>query len=138
MTTASTTATEAPPPPGLLRRGGIALGVALLVNLLVTFAARSAGLAPDLMALNYGPVTVVTTVGVAGATAVYALLGRVVADPDRTFTLVAVVVLAVSLIPNVVAVPTQPGGTVAGSAALGVMHVTTALACVGALTGRLS
>jgi hypothetical protein len=119
----------------LLRRGIAALALSLVINWLVTFGAISAAVAPELSALQYGSVTFLTTVGVVGATLVYGLLARVSSNPDRLFTIIAVVVLVLSLIPDAVVIPNQPGGSLAAGAVLGAMHVTTAVVCVVVLTG---
>jgi hypothetical protein len=119
----------------LLRRGVAALALSLVINWLVTFGAISAAVAPELSAMQYGPVTFLTTVGVVGATLVYGLLVRFSSNPERLFTIVAAVVLVLSLIPDAVVIPNQPGGSLAAGAVLGAMHVTTAVVCVVVLTG---
>lgn len=118
----------------LVRRGMVALALSLVVNWLVTFVAISIAVAPALTALEYGPVTFLTTVGVIGATIVYGILDRFVENPDRVFTIVALVVLVLSLIPDFLVIPNQPGGTLVAGGVLGLMHVTTAAITVGVLT----
>jgi|GEM_PF-567686 len=120
----------------IAKRGGAAVLVAGVVNVVITFAAITAGVAPALDPLSYGPVLLFTTVGVAGATVVYALLDRFVANPDRTFTLLAAVVLVLSWVPDALFVPAMPGGTVTGAITLAAMHLTTAAVAVAALTSR--
>ncbi|MDR9381052.1 MAG: DUF6069 family protein [Natronomonas sp.] len=119
----------------LLRRGVAALALSLVISWLITFGAISAAVAPELNALQYGSVTFLTTVGVVGATLVYGVLARVSSNPDRLFTIVAAVVLVLSLIPDVTVIPNQPGGNLAAGGILGAMHVTTAVVCVVVLTG---
>jgi hypothetical protein len=121
----------------LARRALVALVGAVVVNLLVTVLAGVAGVAPGLDPLNVGPVALFTAIGVVGATVVYAALTRFVDDPNRTFTIVAAVVLVLSFVPDVVVAPTLPGATTAGVVVLAVLHVTTAVVCVLALTGRV-
>ncbi|MFO7925582.1 MAG: DUF6069 family protein [Halobacteriota archaeon] len=118
----------------LVRRGVVALALSLVVNWLVTFGAISAAVAPELNALQYGPVTFFTTAGVVGATITYGLLAWGSSNPDRLFAIVAAVVLVVSLIPDFTVIPNQPGGSLVGGGILGVMHVTTAVICVVVLT----
>lgn len=120
----------------LAKRGLVAVLVADVVNVVITFAAITAGVAPTLDPLSYGPVLLFTTVGVLGATVVYGLLDRFVAAPDRTFTLLAAVVLALSWVPDALFVPAMPGGTAAGAITLAAMHLTTAAVAVAALTSR--
>ncbi len=120
----------------LARRGLVAVVVADAVNAAVVFAADAAGVAPNLDPLSYGPVLLFTTLGVVGATIAYGLLDRFVANPDRTFTLVAAVVLVLSWIPDALFVPAMPGGTAAGAAVLAFMHLTAAVVAVAALTDR--
>lgn len=117
-----------------LRSGVVALALSLVVNWALAFAAISAGVAPALTALNYGPVTFLTTLGVVGATAVYAVLTRVATDPDRAFVAVAAAVLVVSVIPDFTFIPNQPGGSLLAGGVLAVLHVATAVICVVALT----
>lgn len=113
----------------------MALALSLVINWLVTFVAISAAVAPELNALQYGPVTFLTTVGVVGATLVYGLFVRISSNPERLFTIVAAVVLVASLIPDVVVIPNQPGSSLAAGGILGAMHVATAVVCVIVLTG---
>lgn len=118
----------------LTRRGAVALFVALAVNMALVLLANVAGIAPRLDPLNYGPVVLFTTLGIVGATLTYAALTRFVANPDRTFTVVAGIVLVLSIIPDVVFVPTLPGATTAGAALLAFMHVTAGAAAIVYLT----
>jgi hypothetical protein len=129
--------TPSVPAPGLvLRRGAVALALAVAANVVLVAAADAAGVAPGLAALDYGPVAVLTAVGVVGATATYAALTRLVARPDRAFVAVAGVVLLLSFVPTAVAIPASPGATTLGTVVLGVAHVPPAVAAVVGLTGR--
>ncbi len=118
----------------LTRLGVVALAVSLGINLLIVFVANAGGIAPQLEALNYGPVTFFTTLGVIGATVTYGVLARFSASPDRLFLIVAAIVLVLSLVPDFTVIPNQPGGSLFAGAILGLMHVTTAVVCVGVLT----
>ncbi|RZV11953.1 hypothetical protein BDK88_0842 [Natrinema hispanicum] len=120
----------------LARAGVVALAVSLGINLLIVFVANAGGIAPALEALNYGPVTFFTTLGVVGATITYGILARFSASPDRLFLIVAAIVLVLSLVPDFTVIPNQPGGSLFTGAILGLMHVTTAVICVGVLTDR--
>lgn len=120
----------------LAKRGLVAVLVADVVNAAITFAAITAGIAPNLDPLSYGPVLFFTTIGMVGATLIYGTLDRFVADPDRVFVAVAAVVLVLSWIPDATAVPSMPGGTTAGAAVLALMHLTAAVVAVVVLTDR--
>lgn len=123
----------------LARRGVTAIVIALLGNALVLAVARELlDLAPDLQALAWGPVILFTTLGVVGAAVVYAILTRYVSDPNRTFTTVAAVALAVSLLPDLGLLANDPAATIPSVAALMIMHGVAAAASVAALTGRVS
>lgn len=122
----------------LARRGGIALVLANAVNVAIVLAAESAMIAPHLEPLSTGPVVVFTSLGVVGATVVYGLLARFRTDPDRLFTIVAAVVLVLSLIPDATYAPTLPGATTLGVVLLAIMHVTAALVAVVVLTDLVS
>jgi len=107
-----------------------------VVNVALVFLADLGAVAPGLEPLSYGPVVLFTSLGVVGAAVVYAALTRFVGNPNRAFTVVAVVVALVSLVPDALFVPTLPGATTLGAVALAVMHLTTAAACIVFLTGR--
>lgn len=114
--------------------GAGALVLSLVINWLIVFGANTVGIAPELDALTYGPVTLFTTLGVVGATITYGALTRIATNPDRLFVVVAAIILVLSLIPDFTVIPDQPGGSLVAGAILGVMHVTTAVICVGVLT----
>ncbi|WP_222919841.1 DUF6069 family protein [Natrinema sp. SYSU A 869] len=116
--------------------GAVALVLSLAINWLIVFGANTGGIAPSLMALNYGPVSLFTTLGVVGAAVTYGILTRVTDNPDRLFAAVAAVVLLVSLVPDFTVIPSEPGGSLVSGTILGAMHVITAVICVGVLTDR--
>jgi hypothetical protein len=119
------------------RRGGAALAVAVVVNLVLTFLAETAAIAPELAHLSYGRIALFTAAGVVGATLVYGALTRTVEDPDRTFTIIAVVVAVLSVVPTALVIPTQPGATTLGTATLAFMHAPPAAASILFLTDAL-
>ncbi|WP_436927900.1 DUF6069 family protein [Halosimplex amylolyticum] len=123
--------------PGELgKRGLVAVAVATAVNAGLTLATDLAGVAPGFDPLSVGPVVVFTAVGVTGAAITYALLDRLLADPDRAFVVVAAVVLVVSWVPDTTYAPTLPGATTAGVALLALLHLTAAVVAVAVLTDR--
>lgn len=118
----------------LTRRGAIAVVAAVVVNVGLVSLSEVFMIAPHLEPLSNGPVALFTALGVVGATLVYGLLARFSATPDRLFTIIAVVVSLLSLIPDVTYLPTLPGATTLGVAFLAVMHLTAAAICVVVLT----
>jgi hypothetical protein len=68
------------------------------------------------------------------AVILYALLLRFTRNPARIFTIIAAVVLVVSLIPDFTYIPTVPGVTVGQTAILVLMHIVAAVVIVGMLT----
>ncbi|MFC4408483.1 DUF6069 family protein [Haloarchaeobius iranensis] len=115
---------------GLPARAVVAIVTALLGNLAIVNLAISADLAPDLMALSYPPVVLLTVVGVLGATVVYRLLESRVDAPTRTFTRLAWAVLVLSFLPDIGILLADDTATAAGVGALAFMHLTTAVACI--------
>lgn len=122
---------------GVARRGGLALVLALVGNVVFVTLANLAGVAPAFEA--YSPLVVArgTAIGAVGAAVVYAVLARFSDAPDRLFTGVAVVVYLLGLVPVVVRAPGMAGATTLGVAFLPVMHAIVAVPCVLFLTGRV-
>jgi hypothetical protein len=127
----------------LLRAAGIAALLSLVVNHVIRIAAMLL-LSPDpgfLPLTSWGPVTIFTLIGVAGATIFYAVLRRFAADPGRVFTIVASVLLVLSFIPNILtgldpASAPVPGVTWPGVIALMLMHIPPAYFSVRFLAGK--
>lgn len=119
----------------LLARGVLALVLSLIVNGLVVWTVAATGAVRQFDPLDYGPVFLLTTLGVVGATVVYALVRRWSGRPERTFGVVVVAALLVSFLPDVLFLPGDPGATTAGIAVLMAMHVTVAAVCYAVLTG---
>lgn len=135
-------------PGGQLRgigiRAALAIGCALLANVILGWLATLIFDIPEAFPPLAGPAPAIffTLVGMVGAVAVYALLRRVSAAPDRTFRRVALVVLLLSFIPDLMlltegAAEAVPGVTLAGVVTLMVMHVVAAVSAVHFLTGGL-
>ena len=122
-------------------RTAIAAVAAVVANVVV----RALGIAlfdiPDEFEhLALRAVIVSTLVGVVAAGLVYAVIARFAARPDRTFTVVAVVALPLSLLaPLMVGLENPPEypGTDAGSVGtMMAMHVVAATIAIAALTRR--
>ncbi len=114
-------------------RGGLAVVLSVLANVALIVGIESLDLAPGFRALTVPPVVSLTVLGAVGATVVYGLLGRYVADVDRTFLRVAGAVLVLSFVPDVALLAGDPAATVAGVVVLMIMHVTVAAASVWTL-----
>jgi len=112
--------------PGLSVRAGVAAVASVLANVALVLAADAFGIAPDLRALTVPPVVFLSVLGVVGAAAVYALLRRQSSEPARTFRRVAVVVLALSLLPDLGLLVVDPAATPLGVGVLMTMHVVVA------------
>lgn len=112
----------------------------LIVNLVLLFVLRPLVIDPSmpLNALSIGPVASFTIMGVVGATIVYALLRRLMVDPNPVFLWIALVVLLFSFIPDVTVIGKTEGmfagGSVATASVLALMHVATGAIVVLALT----
>ena len=119
-----------------LWRAGLYAGVgALVANFIVLYFTRP--LAPDFVALSPIPVIIWTVLGTIGATLVYALVRRLSRTPERTFLIVAIVVLLISFIPDWWVWNTKPPTfkvvTLGGIYALMAMHVVAAVIITGVL-----
>lgn len=122
----------------LAKRGALAVGLSVLANWLLLGAILAGNVVEPFDALSFPPVTLLTAVGAVGATLVYGVLTRVVADPDWIFLLIAAVVLVLSFVPDVALLEVEPGATVPGVVVLMLMHVVVAVICVASLTDRYS
>ncbi len=121
----------------LAKRGGIAVVLSVVANLVVLQAVLAPELVQGFEPLNVGPVALFSVLGAVGATVSYGVVDRFSEAPDRTFVVVAVVVLLLSFVPDVLMLQSDPAATAPAVAVLMVMHVVVAAACVASLTGRL-
>lgn len=117
----------------LLVRGGMAVVVAVVLNVIIVFVSGSLNIAPGFQPLSVPPVVFLTAAGAVGATVVYGLLGRFVDDVNRAFVRIAGVVLLLSFVPDIGLLVADPAATVPGVVVLMVMHVIVAGVAVGAL-----
>ena len=119
--------------PDLFARTALAAVAAVVVNVLVRALAIALFDIPDSFEhLALRAVIVSTLIGVIAAGFVFALIRRLAADPVRTFTIVAVVALVLSL-----AAPLSLGfEDAAAVGTLILMHVLTAAIVVGVFTRR--
>lgn len=120
----------------LSKRGGVALVVALVVNVSILTIVREADLVTVFDPLEYPPVVLFTTLGVIGATLVYAILDRRVDAPDATFVRVAIAVLVFSWIPDGALLALDDDATLEAVVVLGLLHVPPAVSSIAFLTDR--
>ncbi len=109
---------------------------AVIANLLVyALGSAAVGYHPQFVVLANASGTILFTVVPAiVAVLLYAVLVRFSGNPARIFTNIAVVVLIVSLIPDLTYIPSVPGATSGQTAILMLMHVVAAAVIVGMLT----
>lgn len=111
--------------------------LSVVANLVVLQAVLVPELVQQFEPLNVGPVAIFSVLGAVGATVAYAVVDRLSETPDRTFVVVAVVVLLLSFVPDILMLQADPAATVPAAGVLMFMHVVVAAACVASLTGRL-
>lgn len=116
---------------------GLGTVVAAVIANLLVYALGSVvvGYDPGFVVLaNPSGTILFTVVPAIVAVLLYAVLMRFSADPARVFTNIAVVVLIVSLIPDLTYIPSVPGATSGQTATLMLMHVVAAGVIVWMLT----
>jgi hypothetical protein len=83
---------------------------------------------------SVGGAVIFTVVPAIVAVLLYAALLKFAANPVRVFTIIAVIVLIVSWIPDLTYIPSVPGASTAQTAVLMLMHLIAAVVIVGMLT----
>jgi hypothetical protein len=117
----------------LAGRGAGALAIALAVNLALGWVGLSQDLVDSTEFFQYPAIVVWTLLGVGGATAVYGVLNRRSATPDRTFVRVAAVVLVLSFVPDIGLAFFADSVTTSEGLGLMILHVPPAVVAVLAL-----
>jgi hypothetical protein len=138
----SSSSSSAPVAPRAVSRGRFALvglgtvAAAVLANLLVyLIGSVVVGYDPGFVVLaNPSGTILFTVVPAIVAVLLYAVLTRFSGNPARIFTNIAVVVLIVSLIPDLTYIPSVPGATSGQTAILMLMHVVAAVTIISILT----
>ena len=138
----SSSSSSPPVPPRAVNWGRFALVglgtvvAAVLANLLVyLIGSVVVDYDPQFVVLANPSATILFTVVPAiVAVLLYAALIRFTSNPARIFTNIAVVVLILSLIPDLTYIPAVPGATSGQTAILMVMHVVAAVVIVSMLT----
>ena len=124
----------------LARVGALAVGLAVVLNVVIrTVAVSLLGIGEGFLPLGVGPTVFFTIVGMVGAVVVFGVILRFAQRPVRLFRKVALVVLLVSLVPDVMMLfsGSMPGTTVVGVITLMVEHVASWAVAVGVLTGSV-
>lgn len=151
MQTESTVEPETSTGVGMTRLAGyglLAVIVACVANAVIRVAALAVldvpatflplrGFTIAELSLGWGPVVLFSTIGVSGATIVYGVITRYSHRPNRTFTIVAALVLLLSFGAFLAPLPVLDGAPSAAFATLAVMHVTATAVCVGILPRSL-
>lgn len=119
-------------------RGLGAIVLALAVNVSVVAVALQLPFIDPFGALSFGPVGFLTVLGSIAATAVYGLCTRIWPRPDELFIKVAILALLASFLPTLGVLYADPEATASAVVVLLLLHVTTAVLCVGMLTDRYS
>jgi hypothetical protein len=138
----SSSSSPASVPPRAVSRGRLVLVglgtvfAAVLANLLVYFIGSVVvGYDPKFVILADASGTILfTVVPAVVAVLLFVALMRFTRNPARIFTNIAVVVLILSLIPDLIYIPSVPGATTGQTAILMVMHVVAAVVIVSVLT----
>jgi hypothetical protein len=120
--------------------GLLAIVLAVIANLLVRVIAMPFIMVPPefLPLSNPVPTIMFTTLGVLAATIVFAIVGRFSRQPVRTFTIISVIALILSMIPNIFmlvdpASAPFPGANVGNVLILMLQHVIAAVVAVWVL-----
>jgi len=119
--------------PSVPVRGGLAIVLAVLVNVVIVLGVDVINIASGFRALTIPPVAFLSAVGAEGAAVVYWLADRYVTDADRTYVRIAAVVLLLSFVPDMVLLATDPAATPIVAVVLMTTHVIVAAVSVGLL-----
>jgi len=138
---------ETPLTPDLTRRGVLVVLSSVVANSLI----RGVGehvitVSPDFKPLQAGPVVFFSVLGTLGAIGAFMVIRRRARHPIRAFRALALVVLALSCVPDLALLQAPPAGASSQQLALAasrpevvillLMHLATAALCVGLLTIR--
>lgn len=119
----------------LVERVGIGLALALVLNGIVRLAAGALLDIGGIQPLAWVPIVSATVVAALGATVAYVVVSRLSTRPDRHFTILAAVVLLLSMAPVFTVASALEGVTMAILVVLALLHATTAVGIVAGLTG---
>ena len=117
--------------------GLLAAIASVIVNaIIVTIARGLFNVPPEFAPFTVPQFTFLTVAGVAGATIVFAVVGRFARRPIRTYYWIAAIALVLSWLPDfgLLAARPYPGTTIQSVGTLMFMHIVTAAISVGLLT----
>jgi hypothetical protein len=135
---ASTGTIESPTQPDIHRftkYGLLAVLISIIVNaILHVIAYQFIAIPADFWPLGWGTVITSTAITVIGATVVYWASTRISQRPNRTFVLIATLVLLLSFVSFIAPPPVLEEVPTSVSVVLAGMHVSVAVICVSILT----
>jgi hypothetical protein len=123
----------------LLKVGALAIGASVVANLIIRIIfVNLLGIGKEFPPLGWGPPIIFTIMGVLGALIVFAIIARFGKRPIRLFRIIALVVLVLSLLPDLglLNANTMPGTSLGSVIALMLMHVTAGAITIWLLTTR--
>lgn len=122
----------------LMKRGAAGAGIAVIVNVVLLQIVLQSGIVEPFRPVSMAPIVLLTIFGVAGATVAFAVIRERADAPVHRFYQIAIGVLVLSFIPDLILLRFDPSATLSGAVFLMILHVTTALFAVGALTGFIN
>ena len=123
----------------LLKASALAIVASVVANLIIRVIAVSLlGIGQEFPPLSWGPPIVFTIMGVLGAIIVFAIIARFSKRPIRLFRIVALVVLVLSLLPDIGLLNSNamPGTSLASVGARMLMHLAAGAITIWLLTTR--
>jgi Family of unknown function (DUF6069) len=123
----------------LLRVGALAIGASVVANLLIRIIfVNVLGIGTEFPPLGWGPPIIFTIMGVLGAIIVFAIIARFAKRPIRLFRIIGLVVLVLSLLPDIglLNANAMPGTSLGAVIALMLMHVAAGAITIWLLTTR--
>lgn len=123
----------------LLKVGALAIGASVVANLIIRIIfVNLLGIGQEFPPLGWGPPIVFTIMGVLGAVIVFAIVARFAKRPIRLFRIIALVVLVLSLLPDLMLLNANamPGTSLGAVIALMLMHVAAGAITIWLLTTR--
>ncbi|MDQ2997428.1 MAG: DUF6069 family protein [Chloroflexota bacterium] len=123
----------------LLRVGALAIVASVIANLIIRIITVDLlGIGKEFLPLGWGPPIIFTIMGVLGAVAVFAIVARFSKRPIRLFRIIGLVVLVLSLLPDIglLNANAMPGTSLGSVIALMLMHVAAGAITIWLLTTR--
>ncbi len=117
--------------------GALAIGASVVANLIIRIIfVNLLGIGSEFPPLGWGPPIIFTIMGVLGAVIVFAIVARFAKRPIRLFRIIALVVLVLSLLPDLglLNANAMPGTSLGSVIALMLMHVAAGAITIWLLT----